>query len=98
MPPQVRGAICRATTSEPPVTGVAHYVHQDITCVVHLGEVHPNFRFGTSPLALLIDSSPDPAQCGKPTALGTPLALLIDRIVHVITGRGIGNGSVHALT
>ena len=42
---------------------------------MHLGEVHPNFRFVTS-----------------------PLALLIDRIVHVITGRGIGNGSVHALT
>ena len=82
MPPQVRGAICRATTSEPSVTGVAHYVHQDITCVVHLGEVHPNFRFVTSPLALLIDR----------------IVLLIDRIVHVITGRGIGNGSVHALT
>ena len=49
---------------------------------MHLGEVHPNFRFGTSPLALLIDR----------------IVLLIDRIVHVITGRGIGNGSVHALT
>jgi len=34
-------------------------------------------------LGLKDNPSPDPAQCGKPTALGTPIEILISSSFHV---------------